>query len=147
MDEIAHCMQAKIKWARLFYLTRWLCVLSLLTWQTTKCMFMLSIGLSNYNSCFLKGLTPASFIVYFRSFQTTIITIFTTNICEKCPSSIWCGDSNPRPLEHESAPTTTSCSSLCCCSCSCLARLGIRKDGRKLAWDFNQLRVLEKSGA
>ena len=27
--------------------------------------------------------------------------IFTTNICEKCPSSIWCRDSNPRPFVHE----------------------------------------------
>ena len=28
-------------------------------------------------------------------------------MCEKCPSSIWCRDSNPRPLEHESLPITT----------------------------------------
>ena len=29
--------------------------------------------------------------------------------CEKmlCPFSIWCKDSNPRPLEHESSPVTT----------------------------------------
>ena len=32
---------------------------------------------------------------------------FTTNICEKCPSSIRCRDSNPRPSEHESLPITT----------------------------------------
>ena len=32
---------------------------------------------------------------------------FTTNICEKCPSSIRCRDSNPRPLERESLPFTT----------------------------------------
>ena len=30
-----------------------------------------------------NGPTPASFIIYFWSFQTNIITIFTTNICEK----------------------------------------------------------------
>ena len=35
------------------------------------------------------------------------ITIFTTNICEKSPSSIWCGYLNPRPSEHESPPITT----------------------------------------
>ena len=29
---------------------------------------------------FFKWANPASFIVYFRSFQTNIITIFTTNI-------------------------------------------------------------------
>ena len=57
---------------------------------------------------FLKnGPTPASFIVYFRSFQTNIITNFTTNKCEKCPPSTRCWDSNPRPLEHESTPITT----------------------------------------
>ena len=49
---------------------------------------------------FLNGPTPASFIVYFWSFQTNI-TIFTTNICEKCPSSMWCWYSNPHPSEHE----------------------------------------------
>ena len=32
---------------------------------------------------------------------------FTTNICEKCPSSIRCRDSNPRPLERESLSITT----------------------------------------
>ena len=56
---------------------------------------------------FLNGLTPASLIVYFQSFQTNIITNFTANICEKYPSSIWCRDSNPRLLEHESPPITT----------------------------------------
>ena len=33
--------------------------------------------------------------------------IFTTKICDKCPCSIRCHDSNPQPLEHESAPITT----------------------------------------
>ena len=32
---------------------------------------------------------------------------FTTNKCEKFPSSIRCRDSNSRPLEHESPPITT----------------------------------------
>ena len=53
------------------------------------------------------GQTRPLFFVYFRSFQANIITIFTTNICEKSPSSIRCRDSNPRPLEHESLPITT----------------------------------------
>ena len=26
---------------------------------------------------------------------------------KKCPSSIWCRDLNPQPLEHESPPITT----------------------------------------
>ena len=56
---------------------------------------------------FLKKLAnPGLFFVYFWSFQTNI-TIFTTIICEKCPSSIWCRDSNPQPLERESLPITT----------------------------------------
>ena len=41
----------------------------------------------------------------FLSIQTNI-TIFTTNICEKCTSSIWCWDSNPQPSKHESPPMT-----------------------------------------
>ena len=42
---------------------------------------------NNNRIIFLKknGLTPASFILYFRSLQTNIITIFTTNVCQKCP--------------------------------------------------------------
>ena len=43
----------------------------------------------------------------FLSFQTNI-TIFTTNKCEKCPSSIRSWDSNPQPSEHESPPITTT---------------------------------------
>ena len=55
---------------------------------------------------FLKWANPGLFFVYFRSFQTNI-TIFTTIICEKCPSSIPCRDSNSRPSERESLPITT----------------------------------------
>ena len=42
----------------------------------------------------------------FSSFQPNI-TSFTTNKCEKCPSSIRCWDSNPRHSEHKSSPITT----------------------------------------
>ena len=42
----------------------------------------------------------------FSSFQTHI-TIFSTNKCEKCPSSMWCQDSNSQPMEHESPPIIT----------------------------------------
>ena len=45
---------------------------------------------------FLNGPSPASFIVYLRSFQTNI-TIFTTNNVKNCPSSIQYWDSNPQP--------------------------------------------------
>ena len=56
---------------------------------------------------FKKWVNPASFSFYFRSFQTNIITIFTTIICKKCPSSIQCWDWNPQSLERESIPITT----------------------------------------
>ena len=49
---------------------------------------------------------PSLFFHLFSSLQTHI-TIFTANKCEKCPSRIWCRDSNLRPLEHESPPITT----------------------------------------
>ena len=56
---------------------------------------------------FLNGPYPASFSFIFGLFKQTNSSIFTTNICEKCPSSIRCWDLNPRPLEHESSPITT----------------------------------------
>ena len=44
-------------------------------------------------------------LVIFGLFQANIITIFTTNICDKYPFSIRCRDSNPRPLERVSVET------------------------------------------
>ena len=68
----------------------------------------MTIRKSSIPVVFLKnGPTPASFIIYFQSFQTNIITILTTIICEKITSSIRCWDSNPRPLEHEPPAITT----------------------------------------
>ena len=54
---------------------------------------------------FLMG-HPRPLYHLFSSFQTNF-TIFTTNKCEKCPSSKWCWDLNPQPLDHESPPITT----------------------------------------
>ena len=56
----------------------------------------------NTYGLFKNGPTPGLFFVYFRSFETNIITIFTTDQCEKmsCPSSIRCRDSNPRPSRN-----------------------------------------------
>ena len=59
------------------------------TWERTFknklqiCKERCEEGLSFFVAFYKNGPTPASFIVYFRSFQTNIITIFTTNICEK----------------------------------------------------------------
>ena len=58
--------------------------------------------LKRYTIFFISnGPSSASFSFIFRSFQT-YITIFTTSMCEKCPFSIWCRDSNSRPLGYES---------------------------------------------
>ena len=54
--------------------------------------------------CFLNGLSLASFLFIF---VFTITSIFTTNICAKCPSNLRCWDSNARPSEHKSPPITT----------------------------------------
>ena len=55
---------------------------------------------------FFKLGQPWPLFHLFSTFQTHI-KIFTTNKCEKCPSSIQSRDSNLRPLEHESPPITT----------------------------------------
>ena len=49
---------------------------------------------------------PRPLVVYFRLFKQTY-QFFQQQKCEKCPSSIWCWDSNPRPSERESLPITT----------------------------------------
>ena len=58
---------------------------------------------------FKKWANPGLFFVYFQSFQTNMITIFTTDQCEKmsCPSSIWRRDSNTQPSECQPPPITT----------------------------------------
>ena len=42
-----------------------------------------------------------------RLFKQTLKCFQQINV-KKCPSSIRCGDANPRPSEHESPPITTS---------------------------------------
>ena len=54
----------------------------------------------------IKRANPGNFFVYIGPFQANN-TIFTTNQCEKCPSSIQCWDLNPHPFEHESSPITS----------------------------------------
>ena len=39
-------------------------------------------------------------------FKQTSLQILQQINVEKCPSSIWCWDSDPQPLEHESPPIT-----------------------------------------
>ena len=63
-----------------------------------------------HNSFFLKIAPPGLFFVYFLSFEINKQTVqFLQQInVKKCRSSIiWCWDSNPRPIEHESSRITT----------------------------------------
>ena len=53
-----------------------------------------------------KWANPGLFFNLCLLFQTNI-TILTTNIWEKCPTSIWCQDLNPQPPGHETPPITT----------------------------------------
>ena len=56
---------------------------------------------------FLKKWTnPSHFYFIFGLFKQTIQFLQQINV-KKCPSSIWCQDSNPRPFTHESSPITT----------------------------------------
>ena len=50
-------------------------------------------------------MTILSFI--FGLFNQTSLQFLKQIFVKKCPSSIQCRDSNPRPLEHESPPITT----------------------------------------
>ena len=68
---------------------------------------LIAIFIRELNSFFVKnGPTQASFLFIFGLLKRTI-QFFTTNQCEKCPSSIRRRNSNPRPFEHESSPITT----------------------------------------
>ena len=59
-----------------------------------------SRNISTWNRiCRGKIIHPGLFFIYLLTFQTNI-TIFTTNIGEKCPSNIRCWDSNPQPSVH-----------------------------------------------
>ena len=49
---------------------------------------------------------PRPLFVYFCLFKQTLQFFQQVNV-KKCPSSICCWDSNPRPLEHESPTITT----------------------------------------
>ena len=57
---------------------------------------------------FLKnGPTPTCFsFIFGLSHQTSIQSLQQITV-KKCPSSIWCQDLNPRPLENKLSPITT----------------------------------------
>ena len=67
---------------------------------------MLNVGNCQKNVIVFKMGQPRPIFHLALSSQTHI-TIFTTNKCEKCPSSTQRRDLNSQPLEHESPPITT----------------------------------------
>ena len=56
---------------------------------------------------FLKWANHGIFIIYFRSFQTKIITIFATNMCGKNVHPVYGTGIQPTTFEHVSPPITT----------------------------------------
>ena len=62
----------------------------LLSFDQNKLLF--EYGVPSWSRFFspLKMGQPLPLLLFFWSFQTNIITIFSTNICDKCPSSIQC---------------------------------------------------------
>ena len=58
-------------------------------------------------SLFEKISHPRHLFVYFRLFKQTLQFLKQIYV-NKCRSSIWCMDSNPRPSEHESPPRATA---------------------------------------
>ena len=54
-----------------------------------------------------NGPNPASFSLIFGLFKQTLQFLQQIYV-KKCPSSIWCWDSNPWPSECESIPITTT---------------------------------------
>ena len=68
---------------------------------------LVSVSVHTNNILYKMGQPRPLLLSTIRCFQTNIITIFPTNICEKCPSCRRYQDLNPRPSEHESPPITT----------------------------------------
>ena len=86
------------------------CVSKPIAFRSGTMHWPLSQHLINADWIFLNGHSPAFFRL-FLSFQTNI-TMFTTNICEKCPSGVWIRTPylqnislHPWPLNQDSHPT------------------------------------------
>ena len=64
------------------------------------------LGLDPEAQRFIKMCHPRPLFPFFCLFKQTFQFLQQINM-KKCPSSIWCQDSNPRLSEHESPPITT----------------------------------------
>ena len=85
-----------------------LCYVTLNKFSFCNCSYLAWLTTSADSPSLNNGPSPTSFWFTFSVFfKQTSMNFFTTNWCEKCPSSILCRDSNPRPSEHESPPIST----------------------------------------
>ena len=73
---------------------------------TTSNLFCKTLQISKLVICFLNGPTTDSFSFIFGLFKQTVQFLQQIYV-KKCPSSIWCRDSNSQPSEREYPPITT----------------------------------------
>ena len=64
----------------------------------------LQASLLQFQSFLKKMGQPRPLFHLFSSFQTHITNLTANRYVKKCPSSIWCRDSNSQTFEHESLP-------------------------------------------
>ena len=87
-------------------LWRWKIVASMSNVKSMPGQWKVASILVGHSFFYKNGPTPASSSFIFV-FSNTHYKFYNKYVCEKCPSNIWCWDSNSWPLEHESPPITT----------------------------------------
>ena len=100
----------------------------IIAWDMLWYWFAVYLSTRRVPFVFLKMGQPRPLFRLFSSFQTNI-TIFTTNKCEKCPSSIRRQDLNSQPSDYESPPLTTRLGLPYLLSCQCLIKILSVKHG------------------
>ena len=81
------------------------CQFTLCDCTSLTCVFIWYAESTSLALVMLNGPTRPLFHL-FSSFQIHITNFTTIRYVKKCPSSIWCQDSNSWPLEYESPPMT-----------------------------------------
>ena len=76
------------------------------TWDLFEDQFAGSYGEKGYSFFKKNGPSLASFSFIFGLFKQTIQILQQINV-KKCPSSIWCQDSNSQPSDYKSPPLIT----------------------------------------
>ena len=67
---------------------------------------LLQVQCDQIGLLFLKKMCQPRLLFHLFSVFSLKHFNFSTNQCEKCPSSIWCWDANPQPSDYESPPLT-----------------------------------------